>query len=146
MAIHRLYVYRVQSKAKVKKGRHKRPAERFLKIGITSQERIADRFEKYPDAFDAYYKKSLLTSQRFNTREQMLVAEQHLHRALIEFRHNPTHRFSGYSECYAQSAKFIIKSAISAMRLKYTPTAPMAKMLSEKSKKRIARGLEKTRF
>ena len=132
---HRLYVYRVKSKSKIQlKAEGKTVpldyvAEKFVKIGMTSQSKIVERFTKFPDAFVENYTFTLLTSQKFETRGRLFDVEQELHASLKGLRYTPRHRFSGWTECYMGTVDSIkqIKAAIWAMREKHSPNCKALK-------------------
>lgn len=141
---HRLYVYRVKSKEQIQKGRSLRAAESFIKIGMTSQVKIADRFDLYPDGFVEFYSRSLLTSQKFETRKHLFEVEQTIHRALRKYRYYPRHKFSGHTECYVATpeSRKLIKSLIWAARITHTPGTKVLKAINSKTKDRAVQAVK----
>lgn len=139
---HRLYVYRVYSQ--IPEGSKKKPEEKFIKIGLTSQDKISDRFTKYPDGFVENYSRSLMTSQKFTTREHLFEVEQAIHASLKRYRYKPKHRFSGWTECYVNSeeSRKAIKSIIWAARMKHTPNTKVLKNVNERTRKKALRVIE----
>lgn len=136
--MHRLYIYRVTSKMKFKvDGSKTKKPEKFIKIGLTSQSKIIDRFQKYPDGMVENYTLSLLSSQQFPDRKTLLEAEQLLHKFLKKYSYKPKFHFSGYTECYISTpeSKKEIKKALWNIRLTYTPNTSRVKQRLTQSKK-----------
>lgn len=132
---HRLYVYRVKTKSKSSYRKEGKAVpsdyfvEKFIKIGMTSQDKIVERFTKFPDAFVERYSFSLMTSQKFETRKRLFDVEQELHKNLAKYRYTPKVRFSGYTECYISTPDSIkaIKEAVWEIRKKYAPNCAVLK-------------------
>ena len=140
---HRLYVYRVYSKG-FDRTKKRNPEEKFIKIGLTSQTNISDRFTKFPDGMEEHYSRSLMTSQKFSTRAHLFDVEQSIHAALKKFKYVPKNRFSGWTECYVntEASRKAIKAILWAARLKHTPNTKVVKQISERTRKKALRVID----
>lgn len=140
---HRLYVYRVSTK--IEKDSKKRPEEKFIKIGLTSQAKISERFTKFPDGMVKHYSRSLMSSQKFTSRAHLFEVEQAIHAALKRFKYVPKNRFSGWTECYVntESSRKAIKAILWAARIKHTPNAKVVRQINERTRKKALKVIDK---
>jgi hypothetical protein len=134
---------KTKSKASYKKESKEIPfnyvVEKFIKIGMTSQDKIVERFTKFPDAFVERYDFSLMTSQKLESRKLLFDVEQELHAKLKQFRYTPSVRFSGYTECYVSTPASIkaIKAAIWELREKYAPDCKVMQLRKKQAASQI---------
>ena len=140
MKHHRVYGFWVKPKEK------SRGEKNFIKIGMTSCDKVGDRFSlKWENSMAEKYNRIHFFNMKFPTREKAFLVEQELHEKLTKagFSYRPKTHFSGFTECYRSKFYKEIKKIIREVKNKYIKSPETLKKTTDPQKRMMKRTIRR---